>query len=125
MTQPVVGAIADESRSRWGRRRPFIFAGAIISALCLLILGFTREIVDTVIHDEGRAANVTVFLAVFAIYLVDFAVNAGSSLGVLSHEIQEQSEANLLFTSQSYVCRSKSHCRHITHHKTADRICLE
>jgi len=31
LSDPVMGYISDHSRSRWGRRRPFIFAGALVS----------------------------------------------------------------------------------------------
>ena len=33
ITDPVMGYLSDNTRSRWGRRRPYIFAGAIISGL--------------------------------------------------------------------------------------------
>ena len=37
--QPVVGVLADNSRSKWGRRRLFMIGGALIVAVCLLVLG--------------------------------------------------------------------------------------
>lgn len=51
--------------------------GTIIVALCLLVLGFTREIVGWVISDDEAAKRPTIVLAVLAIYAVDFAINAG------------------------------------------------
>lgn len=33
LTDPLMGYISDHTRSRWGRRRPYIFAGAIASAV--------------------------------------------------------------------------------------------
>ncbi|WP_043585287.1 MFS transporter [Geminisphaera colitermitum] len=33
ITDPVVGAISDNARTRWGRRRPFMFVGAILAGL--------------------------------------------------------------------------------------------
>ncbi|RYP12116.1 hypothetical protein DL765_007485 [Monosporascus sp. GIB2] len=75
IVQPIVGVIADESKSRWGRRRPFILGGAIFSGVCLLTLGFTKEIVGFFVSDEATAKTLTVFTAVLAIYAVDFAVN--------------------------------------------------
>lgn len=33
LTDPLMGYISDNTRSRWGRRRPYIFAGAILSGL--------------------------------------------------------------------------------------------
>ncbi|MEY3479919.1 MAG: hypothetical protein RIQ71_694 [Verrucomicrobiota bacterium] len=38
MIDPVMGYISDHSRLRWGRRRPFIFVGAIASGLVFALL---------------------------------------------------------------------------------------
>ncbi|KAH7257129.1 major facilitator superfamily domain-containing protein [Fusarium tricinctum] len=76
VVQPVVGVIADESKSKWGRRRPLMVVGSIIVAISLLILGFTRELVGLVVTDEEAAKRPTIVVAVLAIYVVDFAINA-------------------------------------------------
>ncbi|KAK1521736.1 sucrose transporter, partial [Colletotrichum paranaense] len=76
VVQPIVGAIADESKSKWGRRRPFIVIGSIIVAVSLLTLGFTKEIVEMFVSDKETARIFTIILAVVAIYFVDFAINA-------------------------------------------------
>ncbi|KAM5356021.1 hypothetical protein ACJ41O_002667 [Fusarium nematophilum] len=76
IVQPVVGVIADESKSRWGRRRPLMVIGSIIVAISLLALGFTREIVGFAVPDDEAARRPTIVLAVLAIYTVDFAINA-------------------------------------------------
>ncbi|KAI1760334.1 MFS general substrate transporter [Hypoxylon sp. FL1150] len=76
IVQPIVGALADESKSKWGRRRPFIVVGAILSAMCLLTLGFTREIVEYFVPDRTAAQGLTIYTAVLAIYAVDFSINA-------------------------------------------------
>ena len=38
VTDPLVGFISDRTRSRWGRRRPFLFAGAIASGIVFALL---------------------------------------------------------------------------------------
>ncbi|KAJ4272059.1 hypothetical protein NW762_000769 [Fusarium torreyae] len=76
VVQPVVGVIADESKSKWGRRRPLMVVGSIVVAISLLVLGFTREIVGLMVTDEEAAKRPTIVLAVLAIYVVDFAINA-------------------------------------------------
>lgn len=38
ITDPIIGYISDNTRSRWGRRRPFIFLGAIAVAICFAML---------------------------------------------------------------------------------------
>lgn len=76
IVQPIVGALADESKSKWGRRRPFIVIGAILSAFCLVTLGFTKEIVGYFVSDEKTAQHLTISTAILAIYAVDFSINA-------------------------------------------------
>lgn len=53
-------------------------AGAILVAACLMVLGFTREVVGLVIQDDEAARRPTIVLAVLSIYAVDFAINAGT-----------------------------------------------
>ncbi len=77
IVQPIVGVLADESKSRFGRRRPIIIIGSIIVALSLLGLGFTKEIVANFVSDDQAAKVSTIALAVLALCSVDFAINAG------------------------------------------------
>lgn len=60
--QPVVGVLADNSRSKWGRRRPFMIGGALIVAVCLLVLGWTGEIVRLFVTEpETVGAEIMIF----------------------------------------------------------------
>ena len=38
ITDPLMGYISDKTRSRWGRRRPYIFAGAILAGIVFVAL---------------------------------------------------------------------------------------
>lgn len=38
ITDPLMGFISDRTRSRWGRRRPYIFVGAIMAGLIFMLL---------------------------------------------------------------------------------------
>jgi solute carrier family 45 protein 1/2/4 len=51
---PLIGVIADRSRSKWGRRRPFMLGGAVIVAFFLLLLGWTSEVVGLFVHDTEK-----------------------------------------------------------------------
>ena len=77
--QPVVGVLADNSKSKWGRRRPFMVGGALIVALCLIVLGWTSELVGIFVSDIDFKKTCTIALAVLSIYAVDFAINAVQS----------------------------------------------
>jgi len=46
------GVLADNSKSRYGRRRPFMIVGAIITAVATLLFGFTRPVAG-VFSEEG------------------------------------------------------------------------
>lgn len=38
LTDPIMGFISDNTKSRWGRRRPYIFVGAILSGILFAVL---------------------------------------------------------------------------------------
>lgn len=77
ITQPVVGVLADSNRSKWGRRRPYIVVGTAIVAAALLTLGWTKEIVSALLPaDSEFSRTLTIFVAVLALYVTDFAINA-------------------------------------------------
>ena len=56
-----------------------MLGGALIVAICLLILGWTAEIVGLFISEPNTAKSCTIALAVLSIYAVDFAINAVQS----------------------------------------------
>jgi GPH family glycoside/pentoside/hexuronide:cation symporter len=43
MTDPVMGYVSDNTRTRWGRRRPYIFAGAILAGVTFALLWHLPE----------------------------------------------------------------------------------
>jgi solute carrier family 45 protein 1/2/4 len=42
--QPLIGVLADNCTSRFGRRRPYMLVGTVICAAAMLLLGFTRPV---------------------------------------------------------------------------------
>ncbi|KAH9000608.1 MFS general substrate transporter [Lactarius hatsudake] len=77
IVQPLIGVMADNSKSRFGRRRPFIVWGVGLCTLALLLLGFTRNFAS-IVTTWGSHANdiLTIWLAVLSIYCIDFSINA-------------------------------------------------
>ncbi|KAK7059712.1 MFS general substrate transporter [Favolaschia claudopus] len=77
LVQPLVGAYADANTSRWGRRRPYILGGCVVSVVGMLLLGYTRAVAGWLFARDGHAHSVlTVVLAILAIFLIDFSINA-------------------------------------------------
>ncbi|PFH53502.1 hypothetical protein AMATHDRAFT_54630 [Amanita thiersii Skay4041] len=75
--QPLIGMLADNSTSRFGRRRPYMLLGTVVCMFAMLLLGFTRPIASIFTETTSNANDIlTIWLAVFAIYLIDFSINA-------------------------------------------------
>jgi MFS family permease len=47
LVQPIAGMLSDRSTSRWGRRRPFIVASALLNVIFLAILGASTLFVNS------------------------------------------------------------------------------
>lgn len=75
--QPVVGVWSDNSTSRYGRRRPFMVIGSVLVGGSLMLMAWTREVVDIFISADPLASNVTIIVAVLSVFAADFSVNAG------------------------------------------------
>lgn len=82
--QPYIGIQSDNCRMAWGKRKPFMLAGAIITALSFLTLAWAREIVQAILGIFGadpKSHGVRVSAMVFAIivvYILDVGINTGT-----------------------------------------------
>ena len=74
--QSYLGSASDQCKSRWGRRRPFIFVMVVTSISGLILFPFTENIAD-LLEDgdlEGARYSVLLILTVLATTLTDFSV---------------------------------------------------
>lgn len=111
LIQPVIGAIADRSTSRFGRRRPFMLASSWIVGCCLLTLGWAPSVVSLVGFDPK--GNATIVLAVFSIYGVDVAINVlqASSRGLIVDTLRrEDQQTGAAWDSRVCTFLSQRHC---------------
>ncbi|MEE4115978.1 MAG: MFS transporter [Marinilabiliaceae bacterium] len=63
ITDPIMGFISDNTKSRWGRRRPYIFAGAVLSGVLFAVLWQMNP-------DNSQMYNFWYFLIFSLIYLL-------------------------------------------------------
>ena len=69
VTDPIMGFISDNTRSRWGRRRPYIFAGAIIT-------GTTYVVMWQLYPENGITFNFFYFLGFSLVFYLGLTVFA-------------------------------------------------
>ena len=62
ISDPIMGYISDNTKSRWGRRRPYIFAGAILSGVLFAVLWQLNP-------ENSQQYNFWYFLIFSVIYL--------------------------------------------------------
>ena len=62
ITDPVMGYLSDNTSSRWGRRRPYIFIGAVLSGIIFTILWQ--------VHDTNPEMYNFWYLLIFSILLI-------------------------------------------------------
>ncbi len=63
ITDPIMGFISDNTNSRWGRRRPYIFVGAILSGVLFAVLWQLDP-------ENSQLYNFWYFLILSLVYLV-------------------------------------------------------
>ncbi|KAF8717909.1 MFS general substrate transporter, partial [Rhizoctonia solani] len=101
IVQPIIGALADSSTSRWGRRRPFMLGGSVLCILSLMMLSYAKEISAWITGEDNHASSLglTRAIAVVAVYCIDFTLNAATAaaralaIDVLPTELQSSSGA--------------------------------
>jgi MFS family permease len=80
MFQPMAGMLSDRSASRWGRRRPFIFASAILNVLFLAIIGISPRFMGSpadTFFGETFGITTAYFVLLIGIVLLQFSSNLG------------------------------------------------
>ena len=73
---PLAGAVSDNARTRWGRRRPFIMCGAVIGALLLPFIWMPPTAAQI-----GRCIYLVLMLSIYAAAFSVFSVPYGA-LGI-------------------------------------------
>lgn len=87
VTDPLMGAIADRTQSRWGTYRPWMIFGAIPFGVVFALLFYTPEL-----DSEGkRIWAYTLYILMMAVYTM-VNVPYGSLLGVMTEDDDEKNQ---------------------------------
>ena len=91
--QPYVGIRSDNSRSKWGKRIPFMLSGALGTTISFIALAWAREIVHGFLglfffFNFSYCFEIfTNIWAIVFVYILDFAINAGE-MGIEHQHIE-------------------------------------
>lgn len=75
LTDPIMGFISDNTKSKWGRRRPYIFAGAILSGIFYILLWQLNP-------EDSQTYNFWYFLIFSLIFLTGNTIYATPLVGL-------------------------------------------
>ncbi len=75
ITDPIMGFISDNTTSKWGRRRPYIFVGAILSGLFFALLWQLDE-------NNSQSFNFWYFLIMSMVFLIGNTMYATPLVGL-------------------------------------------
>jgi len=75
ITDPIMGYISDNTRSRWGRRKPYIFLGSIITGIIFMIMW-------QLYPENSQAYNFFYFLSLSIIFYIGYTIFATPLIGL-------------------------------------------
>ena len=77
VVQPLIGAISDKTKSKFGRRRPYLLGGAIIAAIALWLFPNSGNIAEFLVKISGINLPVWtgLLIAAIMIWIIDACIN--------------------------------------------------
>lgn len=75
LTDPIMGYISDNTRSKWGRRKPYIFLGAIIA-------GVTYMVMWQLYPENSMTHNFVYFLILSIVFYIGYTIFATPLIGL-------------------------------------------
>jgi Na+/melibiose symporter-like transporter len=74
LAQPIIGAVSDNWRSRWGKRKPFIAIGTIGTAISLEFFAFS-DFFGTLLGDTQQSMAAGLVFAIISFWILDLALS--------------------------------------------------
>ncbi len=86
VTDPLIGALSDDTRSRWGRRHPWMYAAALPMGACFWLLFNPPE----GLGETGLFAWLTVFAIGVRVSMTLYAIPSGAMVPELTDDYDER-----------------------------------
>ena len=77
VVQPLIGALSDKTKSKYGRRRPYLLSGAIIAAIALWLFPNSGNIAEFLSHilSTNLPSWTGLLIAAVMIWIIDACIN--------------------------------------------------
>ena len=72
ITDPIMGNITDNTKSRWGRRKPWILVGGILMAVIFAAIWFTPQIENSFLPAAYLIVMCSLFYMAFTVWVVPY-----------------------------------------------------
>ena len=103
ITDPLMGWISDKTNTRLGRRRPYIFAGAICGGLLFALMWWVPQGMSSNFYFGWYLIFALLFFSAFTVYSVPF-IAMGYELSTDYHERTRVMSYRMFFQAVAGVC---------------------
>lgn len=101
IVQPIVGSASDRTWTRFGRRLPYLIAGAVIAVIVMCLLPNAGSF--------GLAVSSAILIGLFALMLLDTSINmAMQPFKMLVGDMVNERQKGLAYSIQSFLCNAGS-----------------
>ncbi|MEN2436025.1 MFS transporter [Weeksellaceae bacterium A-14] len=99
LVQPIVGVMSDRTWTRWGRRIPYLFVGALVSVLVMCLLPNAGSF--------NLSVGTAMVFGLIALMLLDTAINmAMQPFKMMVGDMVNEKQKKLAFSVQSFICNA-------------------
>ena len=101
LVQPVVGSLSDKTWNRFGRRLPYLIAGALVAVLVMCLLPNAGSF--------GLGISSAIIVGLIALMLLDTSINmAMQPFKMLVGDMVNEKQKGLAYSIQSFLCNAGS-----------------
>jgi len=96
LTDPIMGYISDNTRSKWGRRKPYIFLGSIITGLAFMIMWQLNP-------ENSQTYNFFYFLGWSLVFYIGYTIFATPLIGLGYEMTPDYNERTRLMAVSQWI----------------------
>lgn len=101
VVQPIVGTASDKTWTRFGRRLPYLIAGALVAVAVMCLLPNAGSF--------GLTVSAAILIGLFALMLLDTSINmAMQPFKMLVGDMVNEKQKGLAYSIQSFLCNAGS-----------------